>query len=121
MFVTLCLDDSTVETTRRFYQRLGLAFSKEQHGDRGLIHYAAVLPGVPVEIYPTIKGLPSEDKFFIGFAVENPASLLAELVEYYGGSYVMPPVQTTVSGIVTLRDPNGVLIRLFPGEQGRVA
>jgi hypothetical protein len=100
--------------TRRFYQRLGLDFSNEQHGNRGLPHYAAVVPSVPVEIYPGIKGLPLEDRFFVGFAVDSPESLLMELIEHFGGSHVKPPVPASTSGIVTLRDPNGLLIRLFP-------
>jgi hypothetical protein len=114
VFLTLCLDKEKVEISRRFYQRLGLDFASERHGDRGLLHYSAVMPSLPVEIYPTIRGLPSEDHLFIGFAVDEPESVGTELIEHCGGSQVEPPVPTTASGVVTLRDPNGVLVRLFP-------
>jgi len=43
VFLTLCLDKARVEVSRSFYQRLGLDFASEQHGDRGLPHYAAVV------------------------------------------------------------------------------
>jgi hypothetical protein len=117
LFLTLCLDTSRIEISRRFYERLGLNFSPEQHGHRGPLHFAAVLPEVPVEIYPTIKGLPSGDHFFMGFAVDDPLALSKELIDQLGGSNVEPPVPPTSSGIVTLRDPNGLLVRLFPKTQ----
>ena len=117
MFLTLCLDKTRVELTRRFYQQLGSNFSSEQHGDRGLPHYAALVPLMPVEIYPAIKGLPSDDRLFVGFAVDHPESMMMELIEHFGGSQVKPAVPATASRIVTFRDPNGLLIRLFPKTQ----
>jgi hypothetical protein len=117
VLLTLCLDKTRVELTRGFYQRLGLDFSSEQHGDRGLPHYAAIVPSLPVEIYPGIKGLPLEDRLFVGFEVDRPMSLMMELIEHFGGGQVEPPVPVTASGIATLRDPNGLLVRLFPKTQ----
>jgi hypothetical protein len=114
VFFTLCLDTARVEITRSFYERLGMIFSGEQHGQRGLPHFAAVVHDVPVEIYPAIKGLPADDRLFIGFAVEDPASTGADLIEHFGGRQVEPQIPPTASGIVTLRDPNGLLVRLFP-------
>ena len=114
MLLTICLDDSCVEITRHFYERLNCQFFSEKHGDRGLPHYAAVIPSMPIEIYPRIKGLPSEDRLFIGFTVDRPEDLKVELIEQCGGSEGEPAIPTTKSGIVTLRDPNGILVRLFP-------
>jgi hypothetical protein len=114
MFLTLCLDDSAVETTRRFYGRLGYDFLPEKHGKNGLEHYAAPLSSVTVEVYPAIRGLPATDRFFIGVLADSPAALKADLIETFQGSEPHPPVPTTKSGIATLRDPNGILVRLFP-------
>jgi len=114
MFLTLCLNDSKVEITRRFYERLGYNFAPEQHGDNGLSHYASVVPSMPVEIYPAIKGLPSEDRFWIGVTVDAPEAVKAELIQEFGGSEPLPAIPTTKTGIATLRDPNGILVRLFP-------
>jgi hypothetical protein len=108
------LDTSLVEINRRFYERLGLNCSPEQHGRGGLPHFAAEIANVPVEIYPTMKGLPAGDRFFLGFEVDDPVVLSQELIGRFGGSDVEPPVPRTSSGIVTLRDPNGILIRLVP-------
>lgn len=113
MFLTLCLADAEFELSRRFYERLGCQFTREQHGDRGLLHYAAVIPSMPVEIYPRIKALPLEDRLFLGFEVNDPDALKAELVEQCGGREVEPILPATRSGIATLRDPNGILVRLF--------
>ena len=115
MFLTLCLDSARLEVSRRFYERLGLTFSSEQHGPGAPLHFAAVLSQVPVEIYPTLKSLPPEDHIFIGFAVDDPVSLRVELIKDFGGKLVDPPVPLTTSGITTLRDPTGLLVRLFPG------
>jgi hypothetical protein len=120
MFLTLCLDDSRAEITRRFYERLGLEFAPEQHGSKGLHHVAAAVDSVPVEIYPSIKGLPANEGLFIGFMVDAPAAVMQELIEQFGGKEVDPPIPVTRSGIATLRDPNGVLVRLFPQKDESV-
>ena len=113
MFLTFGLDSSSVDITRSFYERLGLNFSSEQHGDRGLPHFSTIVQDFAVEVYPTIKALPSADRLFIGFEVDDPVPLGDELIERFGGVRVEPPIPVTHSGIVTLRDPNGLLIRLF--------
>lgn len=61
-----------VERCRIFYQALGLAFEREQHGS-GPEHYAAVLPGDMVfEIYPATEHRRTE-AIRLGFAVESQA------------------------------------------------
>ena len=50
----------------------------------------------------------------MGLALMKLEEKIKELVEQFGGSNVEPPVPATSSGIVTLRDPNGLLVRLFP-------
>jgi hypothetical protein len=114
VFLTLGLNSSTLDTTRRFYERLGLNFTIEKHGNKGLSHFSTIAREVPVEVYPTVSTLPSSDHFFIGFEVDDPISLGKELIEDFGGISGDPPIPNTSSGIVTLRDPNGLLIRLFP-------
>jgi len=69
---------------------------------------------VPVEIYPAMKDLPASDRIFIGFEIDSPDELVRELMEHCGGTLPDPPVPKTKSGIVTLHDPNGILVRLFP-------
>jgi hypothetical protein len=116
MFLTfLGLDNSKVEITKRFYGRLGYDFKPEQHGQKGLPHMATEIPLMPVEIYPPMRILPSEDRLFIGVYVSDPDSpevLKSELIHAFSGEDI--GVLTTSSGIATLRDPNGVLVRLFP-------
>jgi hypothetical protein len=116
MFLTFtCLDPSKVEITKRFYERLGYNFAPEQHGKNGLPHVSTEIASMPVEIYPPIKGLPPSECLFVGIYVaetDSPEALKSELIRDFGGEGVDVP--TTKSGIATLRDPNRILVRLFP-------
>jgi|GEM_PF-4380685 len=116
MFLTICLDDSKFEMTRYFYQQLGYSFESEKHGEHGLTHYSTEISSVPLEIYPSLKNLPAQDRLFIGFIVEDPVTMKSELIERFGGIELELPIPTTKSGIVSLRDPNGILIRLMPNS-----
>jgi catechol 2,3-dioxygenase-like lactoylglutathione lyase family enzyme len=50
---SIVLYTTRVEACRDFYAGLGLEFTRERHGDKGVAHYAAVLDGGGVfEIYP---------------------------------------------------------------------
>lgn len=110
MFLTICLDDSKVEITRRFYERIGHQFTPERHGN-GLPHFSSEIESVTLEIYPSIKAISVEDHLFIGFNVDDPETMKSQLIQRFGGS---EGVATTKTGIATLRDPNGILVRLFP-------
>jgi len=116
MFLTFV--GAKFEVTRRFYERLtGLTFASEQHG-AGLPHHAAEQSRLLIEIYPELKTLPPKDCFFIGEYVKDPKATKAELIAEYGGQEPQPEIPTTKSGIATLRDPNGILVRLFPKPAG---
>lgn len=43
-----------VDRTRQFFERFGMVFVAEKHGD-GPVHYACVAEGEVFEIYPTEK------------------------------------------------------------------
>ena len=48
--VVRCAD---IERSREFYNALGLALVREQHGN-GTVHYASDLGGAVLELYPSI-------------------------------------------------------------------
>jgi len=50
----------------------------------------------------------------IGFNVDSPESLKAELIELFGGNETEPLAPITKWAIATLLDPNNILVRLFP-------
>ena len=114
MFLTICLDDSKTTITRQFYEKLGIQFTPERHGTKGLAHESVSLPSTVFEIYPTLKSLPPSDRLFLGFEVDFPEKMKTTLLEEFGGFEDEVGLPMTASGIATLRDPNGILVRLFP-------
>ena len=111
MFLTILTP--ALDGSRAFYKRLGCSFAAEQHG-RGPRHYSTVLDAVPLELYPPLASLGAE-RFFIGVTVDgDPDVVKRELIAHHGGHVPQPDIPTTASGIATLRDPSGLLVRLFP-------
>ncbi|WP_275287177.1 VOC family protein [Halomonas elongata] len=73
----LVLRCQALEVSKRFYERLGFRFVKEQHGD-GPIHYASQEAGMVFELYPLREG-ESVDNTRLGFSVPNLGEILANL------------------------------------------
>jgi len=91
-----------------------MTFNAEKHG-RGPEHVSAPLKDSVLEIYPPMKRANLSDAFYIAATVADPEVEKQVLIAQFGGSEAEPPVPTTASGIATLRDPDGRLVRLFPG------
>jgi lactoylglutathione lyase len=94
----IVLRANDVEQTVGFYRALGIAFSREQHGD-GPIHYAGVVDGVVLELYPATMKRPT-DTTMLGFAVDS----LDRLPD--------ANVLSRVPGRVVLEDPDARRVEL---------
>lgn len=92
---SIVLYTTRVEACRDFYAGLGLEFTRERHGEKGLEHYAAALDGGGVfEIYPA-----------------TPARVTGALrIGLYVDGTAPPP------GRRVLRDPDGRAVDVGPPE-----
>ncbi len=73
----LVLRCQSLEASKRFYERLGFRFVKEQHHD-GPIHYASEEAGMVFELYPS-REEDVTDRTRLGFRVQNPEEIVANL------------------------------------------
>ena len=96
----LVLRCANVETTRRFYESLGLVFEREKHGS-GPEHYSVVLDGTVLELYPG----EATDSVRIGLQVPN-VSDAATRAPLNNGSVHKPPRNTPHGVRAVLIDPD---------------
>ncbi|MFG6178299.1 VOC family protein [Halomonas sp. THAF12] len=73
----LVLRCQALEASKRFYERLGFRFVKEQHGN-GPVHYASEEAGMVFELYPLREG-ESVDNTRLGFRVPDLEEIVAPL------------------------------------------
>jgi catechol 2,3-dioxygenase-like lactoylglutathione lyase family enzyme len=64
----LVLRCKNIETSKNFYEKLGLKFIKEQHR-KGAVHYATYVGQVVLELYPLKEGFEIEQSR-LGFTVD---------------------------------------------------
>lgn len=102
LLVLRCKD---VEITRRFYEKLGLVFIEEKHGN-GPKHYAWDSGDFLLELYPTTEGqLP--DNVRIGFTTPSLADLTGDLLHRPDVNVLKPPHATADRLAILLQDPDG--------------
>ncbi len=101
----LVLRCNDVETTRRFYEQLGLAFVAEKHGT-GALHYAWENSGFVLELYPGVDGQTAEN-VRLGFSTPLLADLAATIRHNPDVTMVKPPYTTGDRLVMLLQDPDG--------------
>ena len=84
LLVIRCQD---IETSKAFYEALGLTFSKEKHGG-GAEHYSSEIEGFVFEIYPS-SSTKAQDNTRLGFEVPDlqvrlPNLEISETYEFEG-------------------------------------
>ena len=102
LLVLRCKD---IEVTRRFYERLGLAFVEERHGN-GPQHYAWQSGGFVLELYPAAEGQ-APDNVRIGFSIPFLADLAGNLRHGSDVNIVKQPYATADRLVMLLQDPDG--------------
>jgi predicted enzyme related to lactoylglutathione lyase len=98
-----------LEHSRRFYEALGLLFSRQQHGN-GPEHFAADFAGVVFEIYPRGCGLPTSG-LRLGFRVASVIDAVAS-AERLGAGIVSPPAEGPLGLRAVVVDPDGNRIEI---------
>lgn len=64
----LVLRCKNIETSKKFYEKLGLKFQKEQHS-KGSVHYSTYVGQMVMELYPLKNGYHVENSR-LGFKLE---------------------------------------------------
>ena len=102
MLKLLVLYSQDVEKNRGFYEALGFAFQKEQHGN-GPLHYSCPVGDVIFEIYPGKDA----SKLRLGFKLEKLEEVLF-LLEKNGFA-----VKKRGNGTTFVHDPEGRVVELY--------
>src|SRR5260370_25202440 len=89
LLVLRCKD---VEATRRFYERLGLIFTKEKHS-AGPEHYVWESAGFVLELYPSSENQPA-DCVRLGFSTSLLTDLAGHLRPFSCGTVPKPTYAT---------------------------
>ncbi len=94
-----------------FYSRLGLQFTRHQHGC-GPEHFAAELGSGVFELYPLSPDGPSTLGTRIGFSVPSLDAALAALDEY-PGAIISPHKDSPWGRRAVVADPDGHRVELL--------
>lgn len=107
LLVLRCKD---LEVTRRFYEHLGLIFSKEQHG-KGPEHYSWENAGFVLELYPVIKDQ-APDQVRVGFSTHLLADIAGNIRHSSGITVLEQAYATSDRIVMVLQDPDGRKVEL---------
>jgi predicted enzyme related to lactoylglutathione lyase len=109
---SLVLRTNRLEACARFYQGLGLIFTRERHGT-GPSHYACRSGEVLIEFYPDNSEEASIGAgIMIGFQVGDLANVLRSL-ESAAGRLVKPPENTRWGRRAVVLDPDGRKVEIY--------
>ena len=107
----LVLRATDLEQTRRFYEALGLVFTREQHG-AGPVHYACVLGAVVLKLYPRRESAAALDDTRIGLRVDDIAAAMTAAVAV--GARVHRALDVDARAVLV--DPDGRYVDLSAYE-----
>ena len=104
----LVLRTHRLEELKKFYESLGIKFTKEQHGS-GPAHYVGPIGSAVLELYPLSAGAPNPDKSVrLGFNVPNLGTIANEL----GSTGIRIGPSERKSPAVVIKDPDGRTVEL---------
>ena len=106
----LVIRSPDIDRSARFYQLLGLVFTKHAHGT-GPVHYAAELGSAVFEIYPRGDEKDSTSRTRLGFRVPNLDQTIATL-QQSGAKIVSSPKDTAWGRRAVVDDPDGHRVEL---------
>ncbi len=107
----LVLRTETLESTKDFYAVLGVELKRGQHG-HGLKHYAGVIDGFVMELYPSDGRLREDYQVRLGFEVSGLNEILV-LVVPTRGTIVKAAYGTAHGRKAVVRDPDGRTVELY--------
>jgi len=106
----LVIRSPDIDRSARFYELLGLVFTKHAHGT-GPEHYAAELGSAVFEIYPRHEEKDSTSRARLGFRVANLDQTITAL-QQAGAKIVSAPKDTPFGRRAVVDDPDGHRIEL---------
>lgn len=108
-----------MEKTVEFFTIMGMRFQSEKHGN-GPVHFSAEFDDLVFEIY-SVKNLGESDRTTrLGFAVNDPVAVIAEIKSR--GFSVVEELKETNWGIrAVVRDPDDRPIEVYAATGGNVA
>lgn len=105
------LRSSDLERAARFYECLGLQFTRHRHGS-GPEHLSAELGGCVFELYPLSPNGASTLGTRIGFSVSSLDHVIAAISDY-PAAVVSPPQDSPWGRRAVVADPDGHRIELL--------
>src|SRR3954469_5258686 len=106
----LVIRSPDIDRSARFYELLGLTFTKHAHGT-GPEHYAAELGSAVFEIYPRSDDKDSTSRARLGFRVPTLDQTIAAL-QHSGAKIVSSPKDTPFGRRAVVDDPDGHRVEL---------
>jgi predicted enzyme related to lactoylglutathione lyase len=103
-----------LERSQRFYEALGLRFSRERHGS-GPEHLAAELGGMVFEIYPRGSG-PATVGVRLGFQVASVETAISA-VQQLGAEVATPPAAGPWGWRAVVIDPDGLRVEVSQASE----
>ena len=101
----LVLHCKDIESTRQFYEQLGLGFSSEKHG-KGPQHYVWEDSGFVLELYPSSDRHPPE-MVRLGFTLPFLADLSGDILHNSGIKVLETPYVAGGRLTMLVEDPDG--------------
>jgi lactoylglutathione lyase len=108
LVVLRCAD---LDRAREFYSRLGLQFSRHQHG-KGPEHWTGEVGGCVFELYPASSDSKSTLGTRIGFRIPNLDKTIAALSDF-PGALSSPAKDTEWGRRAVILDPDGHKVELL--------
>jgi len=100
-----------IERAVRFYQSIGLEFTKHAHGT-GPEHYASESDEMVFELYPASSDHPVSSSTRIGFRVQNVDEIVARLRALDRAGVLAEPKDSEWGRRAVVADPDGHRVEL---------
>jgi len=109
-FDFLVLRCKNISVRREFYEKLGLMFINEKHGN-GPEHYSSEIDGVLIELYP-LQENEHVDRCRVGFSVTSFLELTAKLTQDESIEIVEMVHELNERLVMIVKDPDGRTVEI---------
>lgn len=106
----LVLKCNNIVESRVFYEKLGVKFKREKHGN-GIEHLAAEMGSLIFELYP-LRDNEKPDNCRLGFSTKLLADLSDDLVHDENIPIVKPLTESNGRLVLVVKDPDGRTIEI---------
>jgi len=107
------LRSKDIDRAARFYEQMGLRFTRHAHGS-GPIHYSSEVNGLVFEIYPVTESSTPTISTRVGFAVDD-VDLIVRLLGEIGAKIITPASDSQWGRRAVVEDFDGHRVELTKG------